>query len=78
MDATIPFNKPCLAGNERRYVDEAARSGHLAGDGGYTAKCRTPLEHILCVPKVLLTASCTHALEMAAPPEHRSVAMVRG
>ena len=38
----------------------------LSGDGAITKKCHALLEQILEVPKVLLTTSCTHALEMAA------------
>ena len=62
----IPFNKPCLTGNEMHYVAEAIRIGHCAGDGEFTRRCQTLLETVLGVPKVLLTTSCTHALEMAA------------
>ncbi len=63
---TIPFNKPGMAGNELEYIAEAIRGGHISGDGNYTRKCSTLLEEALGVPKVLLTTSCTHALEMAA------------
>jgi dTDP-4-amino-4,6-dideoxygalactose transaminase len=62
----IPFNKPGLAGNELRYVAEAIERGHCAGDGGFTRRCHTMLEEILGAPRVLLTTSGTHALEMAA------------
>jgi dTDP-4-amino-4,6-dideoxygalactose transaminase len=64
--SSIPFNRPSPAGNELRYVTDALQSGHLAGDGRYTAKCHAILEQSLGVRKVLLTTSCTHALEMAA------------
>lgn len=62
----IPFNRPSLVGTEQKYVADAFASGHVSGDGGYTKKCHTFLERELGVPKVLLTTSCTHALEMAA------------
>ncbi len=62
----IPFNRPCLAGNEMAYIADAIQSGHASGDGAYTKKCHTLLEQALDVPRVLLTTSCTHALEMAA------------
>jgi dTDP-4-amino-4,6-dideoxygalactose transaminase len=65
-DAPIPFNRPSVAGDEIRCVLDAVRTAHLAGDGGYTAKCHALLENTLGVPKALLTTSCTHALEMAA------------
>ena len=62
----IPFNKPSLDGNELRYISQAIDYGHASGDGPFTKKCHFLLENHLSVPKVLLTTSCTHALEMAA------------
>lgn len=63
---SIPFNRPCLAGNEYKYMAEAIANGHASGDGPFTRRCHEILEHELGVPRVLLTTSCTHALEMAA------------
>ncbi len=62
----IPFNRPSLAGNEQAYIAEALANGQFSGDGVFTKKCHAFFEHELAVPKVLLTTSCTHALEMAA------------
>jgi len=62
----IPFNRPTLTGNEWKYLAEAVRMGHIAGDGFYTARCQDFLERALGVRKALLTTSCTHALELAA------------
>jgi dTDP-4-amino-4,6-dideoxygalactose transaminase len=62
----IPFNKPGPAGNEWRYMSQALSDGHSAGDGMFTRKCSALLEELLGARKVLLTTSCTHALEMAA------------
>ncbi|MBI2862553.1 MAG: dTDP-4-amino-4,6-dideoxygalactose transaminase [Chloroflexi bacterium] len=62
----IPFNRPSLAGKELEYIADVIRLGHASGDGPYTKKCHALLEEALGVPKVLLTTSCTHALEMAA------------
>jgi len=62
----IPFNRPRLAGNEFRYIFQALEAGHISGDGRFTRKCHELLEKELGVGKVLLTTSCTHALEMAA------------
>ena len=62
----IPFNKPSLAGNELEYIQDAVSLGHISGDGIFTKKCNSLLEVELGVKKVLLTTSCTHALEMAA------------
>lgn len=66
MSVPIPFNRPCLTGNEYKYIAEAIANGHASGDGPFTRRCHELLERELSVPKVLLTASCTHALEMAA------------
>jgi dTDP-4-amino-4,6-dideoxygalactose transaminase len=63
---TIPFNRPVLAGNELEYVREAIGLGHLAGDGVYTEKCQRWIAKLTGARAVLLTHSCTAALEMAA------------
>ena len=62
----IPFNKPCVVGAEFRYISEAIERGHISGDGYFSKQCQAVLECELGVPKVLLTTSCTHALEMTA------------
>jgi dTDP-4-amino-4,6-dideoxygalactose transaminase len=62
----IPFNKPGLAGNELAYITDAIAQGQISGDGVFSRKCHALLEQTLGVPKVLLTTSCTHALDMAA------------
>jgi dTDP-4-amino-4,6-dideoxygalactose transaminase len=62
----IPFNLPTLTGKEFEYMQEAIANGHISGDGTFTRRCNALLEEALGVPKVLLTTSCTHALEMAA------------
>jgi dTDP-4-amino-4,6-dideoxygalactose transaminase len=63
---TIDFNRPALLGNELAYITEAVRRFHISGDGYFTQRCHALLQEELGVPKVLLTTSCTHALEMAA------------
>lgn len=63
---TIPFNKPTSVGNELANISRVMQVGHAAGDGEFTKKCHALLQQKLGVPKVLLTTSCTHALEMAA------------
>jgi dTDP-4-amino-4,6-dideoxygalactose transaminase len=62
----IPFNRPTFAGNELAYVREAVEGGHTSGDGPFTRRCEALLEQELGAPRVLLTTSCTHALELAA------------
>jgi dTDP-4-amino-4,6-dideoxygalactose transaminase len=55
-----------LAGAELDYVREAVDNGHISGDGAFTKRCEDLLEEAVGVPRVLLTTSCTHALELAA------------
>src|ERR1700674_3636233 len=62
----IPFNKPGLAGNELTYIADAIQRGPSAGDGCYTSRCHELLRNELGCHRVLLTTSCTHALEMCA------------
>lgn len=62
----IPFNKPFIIGKEIKYIKQSVDSGHIAGDGLFTKKCHSFLEKRLNARKVLLTTSCTTALEMAA------------
>jgi dTDP-4-amino-4,6-dideoxygalactose transaminase len=62
----IPFNKPHVTGHEHRYIQDAIERGHLSGNGHYSKLCQGWLEQRLGAPKVLLTHSCTAALEMAA------------
>jgi dTDP-4-amino-4,6-dideoxygalactose transaminase len=62
----IPFNLPGLAGREAEYVAQVMAQGRIAGDGPFTQRCEAYLETELGVAKVLLTTSCTSALEMCA------------
>ena len=62
----IPFNRPACVAREQQNLLEAASSPHWSGDGPFTKRCSSILEQVLGVHRVLLTTSCTHALEMAA------------
>jgi dTDP-4-amino-4,6-dideoxygalactose transaminase len=62
----VPFNKPTIAGPEFDYIRQAIEAMHLAGDGLFTERCQALLREALGCGKVLLTTSCTHALEMSA------------
>ena len=62
----IAFNKPSQTGNEAQYILDSIKSSKIAGDGLYTQKCHLWFEEMLQCQKVLLTTSCTHALEMSA------------
>ena len=62
----IPFNKASFVGNEQTYIAEAIANRHISGDGPFTKRAQAFLEQTMAAPHVLLTTSCTHALEMAA------------
>lgn len=62
----IPFNKPFLTGKELLYIQQAVASGKISGNGVFTKKCQSRFEKKYGFKKVLLTTSCTDALEMAA------------
>ena len=63
----INFNEPTYVGKELEYIYKAITVNHkMCGDGEYTKLCNAWLEEKTQIAKVLLTTSCTHALEMAA------------
>jgi dTDP-4-amino-4,6-dideoxygalactose transaminase len=62
----ITFNKPYLTGKETDYIKDAVSNLKISGDGVYTKKCHKYFEETFKFKKVLLTTSCTDALEMAA------------
>jgi len=66
MSGKIPFNRPSILGRELELVQEAISGGHISGNGPFAKRVESLLERELGVPRVLLTPSCTHALEMSA------------
>jgi dTDP-4-amino-4,6-dideoxygalactose transaminase len=62
----IPFNKPFIIGKELDYIRQAVESGKISGDGLFTRRCQDFFSFRYGFKKVLLTTSCTDALEMSA------------
>jgi dTDP-4-amino-4,6-dideoxygalactose transaminase len=62
----IPFNKTAIEGNELRYVQQAIEGGHPASGGEFTARAASLLAERTGAEEVLLTTSCTSALELSA------------
>ena len=62
----IPFNRPTSSPATMTHVAQAFASGHLAGDGPASRRCADLLADVTGSERVLLTPSCTAALEMAA------------
>ena len=61
----IPFNKPSISKRELDYVSECLLGPKHSGDGPFTQRCNDAFA-ALGLGRVLLTTSCTDALEMAA------------
>jgi dTDP-4-amino-4,6-dideoxygalactose transaminase len=66
MAQRIPFNKPFISGKELEYVTQAITAGQIASDGQFTKSCAGLMEQTFGIAKVLMTPSCTAALEIGA------------
>jgi dTDP-4-amino-4,6-dideoxygalactose transaminase len=66
MAQETPYNRPYLTGRELDYIRDSHNRGQLAGDGYHTKACEQILQKATGAHRVLLTHSCTAALEMAA------------
>lgn len=62
----INFNEPPYIGSETEFIKDAVSNKKICGDGKYTKLCNNIMQEKFDCKKVLLTTSCTHALEMAA------------
>lgn len=62
----IPFNLMTPVGREAEHVQAVLQSGRIGGGGAYAKRCEAHLQELLQGARVLLTSSCTAALEMAA------------
>jgi len=61
----IPFHRPVYDERDAQALLESLRSGKIVGDGDRTQRASAMLAEMLGVRHVLLTTSCTHALELA-------------
>jgi len=66
QNINIPFNRPYCVGTEAELVATTFANRSISGDGPFGKKAQVQLEKQLGAEKVLLTTSCTHALEIAA------------
>jgi dTDP-4-amino-4,6-dideoxygalactose transaminase len=62
----IPFNFPYVPKSSKKYVLQSLENRHQEGDGPFTKKASNMLSNLVGGGHVLLTPSCTHALEMAS------------
>jgi dTDP-4-amino-4,6-dideoxygalactose transaminase len=66
VQSKIPFNKPHVTGKELDYISRAIADGKIAADGYFTRNCASLLKERFGILRVLMTPSCTAALEMCA------------
>lgn len=64
--ARVPFNRSSIVGSELDYILEAVGRSHASSGGDFTRRCSRLLVEALGAADVLLTTSCTDALEMSA------------
>jgi dTDP-4-amino-4,6-dideoxygalactose transaminase len=62
----IPFNRATVAPTQLSNLEECFASGHLSGDGPFSAAATAALSELHDGAAVLLTPSCTAALELSA------------
>lgn len=62
----IPFNMPPRINSSLENVISDFQDGILRGDGPFCKKCSRWMEDRFSIYKVLITGSCTHALELSA------------
>ena len=62
----IPFNRISFDSGELLRIQEAVNNGHISGDGPFSRKAEAILSDMHEGARVLLTPSCSHALELAA------------
>jgi dTDP-4-amino-4,6-dideoxygalactose transaminase len=61
----IPFNRPEVTGRELDHMGEAMASGHTSSGGPFSKRAGTILQQATGAEEVLLTTSCTDALELS-------------
>lgn len=61
----IPFNKIYFTGDEIKSIEKAFEMESVSGDGYFTGKVSSLLEKSFSIPKIFMTTSATHALDMS-------------
>ncbi|NNF26226.1 MAG: dTDP-4-amino-4,6-dideoxygalactose transaminase [Gemmatimonadetes bacterium] len=62
----IRFTRPFVTGQELAYLTEVLESPETSGNGTFARRCEALLEEELGGARVMMTPSCTHALELSA------------
>jgi dTDP-4-amino-4,6-dideoxygalactose transaminase len=62
----IPFNRTAIEGHELDYVQQSITGGHPGNGGEFSARAAAILADVTGAEEVLLTTSCTSAIELSA------------
>ena len=62
----IKFNEPFITGNELKYIKDVFEQNQYYGNGKYTKNCTNFIKNKINAKNILLTDSCTSALEISA------------
>ncbi len=66
MQQVIPFNRCALEGRELDYLRQCVEGGHTSSGGSFSRRAGALLAEATGAQEVLLTTSCTSALELSA------------
>ncbi|MFZ1705420.1 MAG: dTDP-4-amino-4,6-dideoxygalactose transaminase [Saprospiraceae bacterium] len=66
LQRNLPYLIPLVLGTELEHIQKSILNKHLSGDGLYSNKCARLLEKMTGSKMVVMTTSCTDALEMTA------------
>ena len=66
IETFLPFNQPHISDGDLELSSQAIVGGQSSGNGAFTQRVESAIGKNLGVRRVLLTTSCTHALEMSA------------
>ena len=62
----IKFNEPYITNQELENIKKVFEKLNFSGAGYFTEKCQTQISNIIQKENILLTDSCTSALEISA------------
>ncbi|HEX2403181.1 MAG TPA: dTDP-4-amino-4,6-dideoxygalactose transaminase, partial [Acidimicrobiia bacterium] len=65
-EPSIPFNRPTIEGDELLYIRQAVEGGHTSSSGPFSERAARVIQEATNASEVLMTTSCTDALEMSA------------
>ena len=66
VEREVRFNRPAIVGDELDYVRQVMLSGRSASGGPFSERAAALLTELTAAEEVLLTTSCTAALELSA------------